>query len=120
MALFVAFTIRYAMTAMQCHRQMLQTVFGLRLRHSRTRAVRFVSIDDLAREILAHRERVPVLPLVMAEMDGRSGLVAKQGQDRESPDSPAKGMPKISYISLFRFVGSFAGYSPSHPLRDLP
>ena len=43
------------------------------------KGVRFVRMDDLAREILAHRETVPVQPLVMAEIDGRSGTVATQG-----------------------------------------
>ncbi len=43
------------------------------------KGVRFVRMDDLAREILADRETVPVLPLVMTEIDGRSGLVATQG-----------------------------------------
>ena len=43
------------------------------------KGVRFVRMDDLAREILVHRETVPVQPLVMAEIDGRSGLVATQG-----------------------------------------
>ena len=41
--------------------------------------VRFVRMDDLAREILVHRETVPIRPLVMAEIDGRSGTVATQG-----------------------------------------
>ncbi len=43
------------------------------------KGVRFVRMDDLAREILQHRDSVPVQPLVMAEIDGRSGLVATQG-----------------------------------------
>ena len=43
------------------------------------KGVRFIRMDDLAREILVNRESVPVLPLVMAEIDGRSGLVATQG-----------------------------------------
>ena len=43
------------------------------------KGVRFVRMDDLAREILVHRSEVPVQPLVMAEIDGRSGLVATQG-----------------------------------------
>jgi undecaprenyl phosphate-alpha-L-ara4FN deformylase len=43
------------------------------------KGVRFVRMDDLAREILLHRDSVPVQPLVMAEIDGRSGLVATQG-----------------------------------------
>lgn len=42
--------------------------------------VRFVRMDDLAREILANREFIPVQPLVMAEIDGRSGKVATQGE----------------------------------------
>ena len=42
--------------------------------------VTFIRMDDLAREILVHRESVPVHPLVMAEIDGRSGTVATQGQ----------------------------------------
>lgn len=41
--------------------------------------VRFIRMDDLAREILLRPTEVPVLPLVMAEIDGRSGLVATQG-----------------------------------------
>ena len=41
--------------------------------------VRFVRMDDLAREILQHRENVPVQALVMAEIGGRSGQVATQG-----------------------------------------
>jgi undecaprenyl phosphate-alpha-L-ara4FN deformylase len=41
--------------------------------------VRFVRMDDLAREILANRDAVPVRSLVMAEIDGRSGKVATQG-----------------------------------------
>ena len=43
------------------------------------KGVRFIRMDDLAKEILAHRETVPVQPLVMAEIDGRSGTVATQG-----------------------------------------
>jgi len=41
--------------------------------------VSFIRMDDLAREILAQRESVPVQPLVMAGIDGRSGSVATQG-----------------------------------------
>ncbi len=41
--------------------------------------VEFVRMDDLARKILEHPESIPVQPLVMAEIDGRSGLVATQG-----------------------------------------
>jgi len=41
--------------------------------------VRFVRMDDLAREIQAGPVRPPVCPLVMAEISGRSGTVATQG-----------------------------------------
>jgi undecaprenyl phosphate-alpha-L-ara4FN deformylase len=41
--------------------------------------VQLVRMDDLARDLLAHREAIPVQPLVMAEIEGRSGLVATQG-----------------------------------------
>lgn len=41
--------------------------------------VTFIRMDDHARELLSHRENIPVRPLVMAEIDGRSGLVATQG-----------------------------------------
>jgi undecaprenyl phosphate-alpha-L-ara4FN deformylase len=41
--------------------------------------VQLVRMDDLARDLLTHREAVPVQPLVMAEIEGRSGLVATQG-----------------------------------------
>lgn len=41
--------------------------------------VRFVRMDDLARQTLAQRATIPVIPLVMAAIDGRSGLVATQG-----------------------------------------
>ena len=41
--------------------------------------VTFVRMDDLARQLLAQRDTIPVLPLVMAEIDGRSGLVATPG-----------------------------------------
>ncbi len=46
------------------------------------RGVRFVRMDDLAREILANRAAIPVQPLVMAEIDGRSGNVATQGPEK--------------------------------------
>ena len=47
--------------------------------------VRFVRMDDLARNLLAHRERIPAQPLVMAEIDGRSGKVACQALDCGEP-----------------------------------
>ena len=41
--------------------------------------VEFVRMDDLAADLLKNRETIPVRPLVMAEIDGRSGKVATQG-----------------------------------------
>ena len=41
--------------------------------------VQFVRLDDLAREWLARPDEIPVCDQVMAEIDGRSGLVATQG-----------------------------------------
>ncbi|HTJ78678.1 MAG TPA: polysaccharide deacetylase family protein [Rariglobus sp.] len=43
------------------------------------RGVKFVRMDDLAKDILRDRDAIPVRDLVMAEIDGRSGLVATQG-----------------------------------------
>jgi len=40
--------------------------------------VEFVRLDDVARELLADRAAIPVREQVMAEIDGRSGLVAAQ------------------------------------------
>ncbi|MSU47548.1 MAG: 4-deoxy-4-formamido-L-arabinose-phosphoundecaprenol deformylase [Opitutus sp.] len=40
--------------------------------------VQFIRLDDLARELLANRSAIPVCDQVMAEIDGRSGLVATQ------------------------------------------
>ena len=42
------------------------------------RGVKFIRLDDLARELLAQRATIPVCEQVMAEIDGRSGLVAAQ------------------------------------------
>lgn len=38
--------------------------------------VEFIRLDDLARELLAKRETIPIVDQVMAGIDGRSGLVA--------------------------------------------
>ena len=43
------------------------------------RGVKFVRMDDLARDILRDRGAIPVRDLVLAEIDGRSGLLATQG-----------------------------------------
>jgi peptidoglycan/xylan/chitin deacetylase (PgdA/CDA1 family) len=44
----------------------------------RARAVQFIRLDEFAREVLANRAAIPVGEQVMAEIDGRSGLVATQ------------------------------------------
>jgi peptidoglycan/xylan/chitin deacetylase (PgdA/CDA1 family) len=44
----------------------------------RRAGVEFVRLDDYARELLADRAAIPVRDQVMAEIDGRSGLVATQ------------------------------------------
>jgi undecaprenyl phosphate-alpha-L-ara4FN deformylase len=44
--------------------------------------VEFIRMDDLAHELLARRETIPVIDQVMAEIDGRSGLVATQAEAR--------------------------------------
>jgi peptidoglycan/xylan/chitin deacetylase (PgdA/CDA1 family) len=42
------------------------------------RGVEFVRLDDVARDLLANRAAIPACDQVMAEIDGRSGLVATQ------------------------------------------
>ena len=42
----------------------------------RTAGVEFIRMDDLANELLANRAAIPVRDQVMAEIDGRTGLVA--------------------------------------------
>jgi len=59
------------MSKLPLFRNLLETWLAL--------GVRFVRMDDLARDLLAHRESIPAQPLVMAEIDGRSGKVACQG-----------------------------------------
>jgi undecaprenyl phosphate-alpha-L-ara4FN deformylase len=58
---------------------MKRPLFRSLLEAFREEGVRFIRMDDLAREVLSHRESIPSQPLVMAEIDGRSGLVATQG-----------------------------------------
>lgn len=48
------------------------------LRACAARGVEFIRLDDLARELLAHRVAIPVCEQKLAEIDGRSGLVATQ------------------------------------------
>ncbi len=42
------------------------------------RGVKFIRLDDLARELLANRAAIPIRDQVQAEIDGRSGFVAAQ------------------------------------------
>lgn len=44
----------------------------------RARGVQFIRLDDYAKELLANRAAIPVRDQVMAEIDGRSGVVATQ------------------------------------------
>ncbi|MBI3886781.1 MAG: 4-deoxy-4-formamido-L-arabinose-phosphoundecaprenol deformylase [Opitutae bacterium] len=48
------------------------------LRACAARGVQFIRMDDLARELLAHRAAIPVCDQQLAAIDGRSGLVATQ------------------------------------------
>ena len=52
------------------------------LRACADRGVQFIRLDELARELLAARSSIPVCDQQLAEIDGRSGLVAVQGPDR--------------------------------------
>jgi peptidoglycan/xylan/chitin deacetylase (PgdA/CDA1 family) len=53
-------------------------LFRALLAACRERGVEFIRLDDLARELLANRDAIPVCDQRMAEIDGRSGLVAVQ------------------------------------------
>ena len=48
------------------------------LRACAARGVQFIRMDDLARELLANRAAIPICDQKLAEIDGRSGLVATQ------------------------------------------
>jgi undecaprenyl phosphate-alpha-L-ara4FN deformylase len=54
-------------------------LFRALLAACRERGVEFVRLDDAARQLLTHRDSIPVCDQTMAEIDGRSGLVAVQG-----------------------------------------
>jgi peptidoglycan/xylan/chitin deacetylase (PgdA/CDA1 family) len=56
------------------HRPLFQALLEV----CRARGVQFIRLDDLARELLANRAAIPVCDQQMAEIDGRSGLVATQ------------------------------------------
>lgn len=55
-----------------------RSLFRALLAACRERGVEFIRLDDLARELLANRAAIPVCDQAMAEIDGRSGLVAVQ------------------------------------------
>jgi peptidoglycan/xylan/chitin deacetylase (PgdA/CDA1 family) len=55
-----------------------RALFRQLLAACRDAGVEFIRMDDLARELLANRAAIPVRDQVMAEIDGRSGLVAAQ------------------------------------------
>lgn len=53
-----------------------RALFRQLLAACRDRAVRFIRLDEFARELLANRDSIPVRDQVLAPIDGRSGLVA--------------------------------------------
>jgi undecaprenyl phosphate-alpha-L-ara4FN deformylase len=55
-----------------------RNLFRELLRTCKRAKVEFVRLDDYARELLAHRESIPIMDQVMAAIDGRSGVVATQ------------------------------------------
>jgi peptidoglycan/xylan/chitin deacetylase (PgdA/CDA1 family) len=55
-----------------------RTLFRALLRACAARNVQFMQLDDLARELLANRDSIPVRDQILAPIDGRSGLVATQ------------------------------------------
>ncbi|HZP59431.1 MAG TPA: 4-deoxy-4-formamido-L-arabinose-phosphoundecaprenol deformylase [Opitutaceae bacterium] len=55
-----------------------RALFQALLAAAKNASVEFIRLDDLARELLADRAAIPVCDQVMAEIDGRSGLVATQ------------------------------------------
>jgi undecaprenyl phosphate-alpha-L-ara4FN deformylase len=53
-------------------------LFRALLAQAQKQNVRFVRLDDLAREHLRDRDRIPVSELIQGEVDGRSGTLAVQ------------------------------------------
>ena len=53
-------------------------LFRALLAQAQKRDVCFVRLDDLAREHLRERDRIPVGELIQGEVDGRSGTLAVQ------------------------------------------
>ncbi len=57
-----------------------RTLFQQFLDECQGAGVEFIRLDDLAKELLKNRAAIPVCDQVLAEIDGRSGLVATQGK----------------------------------------
>ena len=55
-----------------------RSLFRALLAELRGAGVEFIRLDDLARELLSHRDSIPVCDQSMASINGRSGLVAVQ------------------------------------------
>lgn len=55
-----------------------RNLFRALLAACRNRGVKFIRLDDLARELLADRAAIPVRDQILAPVDGRSGVVATQ------------------------------------------
>jgi hypothetical protein len=55
-----------------------RAIFQELLAACKNAGVEFVRMDAYAHELLAHRAAIPVRDQVLAEIDGRSGVVAVQ------------------------------------------
>jgi len=62
-----------------------RALFRALLDGCRRHRVQFIRLDELARELLANRAAIPTCAQVLAEIDGRSGLVATQGPVEAAP-----------------------------------
>jgi len=67
------FTLHAEIEGMGC-----RLLFRQLLTACRGAGVEFIRLDELARELLANKASIPVCDQVLAEIDGRSGLVATQ------------------------------------------
>ena len=56
-----------------------RTLFVEFLAAAKRAGVEIVSLEQAARTLLAHRERIPVCEMIQGEIDGRSGSLAVQG-----------------------------------------
>lgn len=69
------FTLHAEIEGMR-HRGLFQALLAA----ARAAGVEFVRLDDVARELLADRDRIPICEQIMAAIDGRSGTVASQAR----------------------------------------